>query len=155
MFTILTVECAIDRLSDMGFAIGIRLLEHISWKDKTTKRETKFVKLLFFITMNVWKALFGREAVLEKSSDTQYMISEPEMLVSKFISPPKAHPNSNAFIAGIVEGILDAAEFPARVTAPNTSAAANAANAAQGKAPKAFILIEFAPEVLEEDAKHA
>lgn len=133
-----------NRLSDMGFAIGIRLLEHISWKEKTSKRETKFVKLLFFITTTVWKALFGREASLEKSTDLQYMISEPEMLVSKFISPPKSHPNSNAFIAGIVEGILDAAEFPARVTAPSASQ----------KSPKAYIFIEFAPEVLEEDAKH-
>jgi len=128
----------------MGFAIGIRLLEHISWKEKTSKRETKFLKLLFFITMNVWKALFGREAVLEKSSESQYMISEPEMLVSKFISPPKAHPNSNAFVAGIVEGILDAAEFPARVTAPNP----------MQKATKAYLLIEFSPEVLEDDPKH-
>ena len=128
----------------MGFAIGIRLLEHISWKEKTSKRETKFLKLLFFITSTVWKSLFGREAVLEKSNDLQYMITEPEMLVSKFISPPKAHPNSNAFVAGIVEGILDAAEFPARVTAPNASQ----------KSQKAYILIEFTPEVLEEDAKH-
>jgi hypothetical protein len=129
----------------MGFAIGIRLLEHISWKDKSmTQRKTKFVKLLFFITGDIWKALFGRVASLQKSSESQYMIAEPEMLVSKFISPPKAHPNSNAFVAGIVEGILDAAEFPARVTAPNASQ----------KSPQAYILIDFAPEVIEEDAKH-
>lgn len=128
----------------MGFAIGIRLLEFISWKERVSRRETKFVKILFFITGTVWKALFGREATLEKSSESQYMISEPEILVSKFISPPKAHPNSNSFVAGIVEGILDAAEFPARVTAPNASQ----------KGSKAILFIEFAPEVLEEDAKH-
>lgn len=128
----------------MGFAIGIRMLEHISWKEKISKRETKMVKMLFFITQNIWRALFGRDATLEKSSESQYMISEGEILVSKFISAPKAHPNSNAFVAGIVEGILDAAEFPARVIAPNTGQ----------KASKSIILIEFSPEVLEEDAKH-
>lgn len=127
----------------MGFAIGIRMLEHITWKEKITKRETKFVNLLFYITTNIWKALFGRQATLEKYSDSQYIISEPEMLVSKFISAPKAHPNSASFVAGIVEGILDAAEFPARVTAPNPAQ----------KPQKAYLLIEFSPEVLEDDAK--
>jgi len=41
------------------------------------------------------------------------MISENEPLVSKFISTPREMTQLNcaAFVAGIVEGILDAAEF--------------------------------------------
>jgi hypothetical protein len=41
------------------------------------------------------------------------MISENALVVTKFISTPKDYAGLNcaAFVAGIVEGILDAAEF--------------------------------------------
>lgn len=126
------------RLADMGFSIGSRLIEYINWKEKSTKRETKLLKILFFITTTVWKSIFGHESTLEKSSEKQYIISEPEIIVSKFISTPKSHPNSNAFVAGIVEGILDSAEFPAKVNAPTSQ-----------KSDKAIILIEFSQEVVD------
>lgn len=44
------------------------------------------------------------------------MISDYDLFVTKFISVPKelGHLNCNAYVAGIVRGVLDGAGFPAR-----------------------------------------
>ena len=44
------------------------------------------------------------------------MISDFDLFVTKYVSVPKelGHLNCNAFVAGIVGGVLDGAGFPAR-----------------------------------------
>ncbi|KAL1563491.1 Trafficking protein particle complex subunit 5 [Salvia divinorum] len=58
---------------------------------------------------------------LEKGTEheDEYMISEKEVLVNRFISVPKDTGgfNCGAFVAGIVKGVLDNAGFPTIVTA--------------------------------------
>jgi len=136
------------RLSDAGYSIGIRLAELIFYREKNNKRETKLLGILTFISYTVWKVLFGKQAdSLEKSTEQEdeYMISENQPLsVTKFISIPKDYGGLNcaSFVAGIVEGILDATEFPARVTAHSVP------NEGQ-RQPKTVILIKFNPEVIE------
>ncbi|KAK5583110.1 hypothetical protein RB653_004700 [Dictyostelium firmibasis] len=138
------------KLSDMGYSIGPRLLELLCVREKNSKRETKLLGILSFIHTTVWKSLFGKPAdSLEKSTeaDDEYMISDNNMVVNKFISLPKhlSSLNCAAFVAGIIEGILCSAEFPARVTAHNV--------AVEGKRfPKTVILIKFNPEVIERNA---
>jgi len=127
-----------------GYSVGVRLLEVITFREKNNKRETKLVGILQFISYTVWKVLFGKQAdSLEKSNeqDDEYMINENQPLsVTKFISTPKDYSGLNCsyFVAGIVEGILDAAEFPARVTA----------HLVGDRNPKTVILIKFNPEVV-------
>ncbi|EFA85219.1 hypothetical protein PPL_02219 [Heterostelium album PN500] len=152
------------KLSDIGFLVGTRVLELLVVREKNAKRETKLLGILSFIHSTVWKALFGKQAdSLEKSTeaDDEYMISDANMIVNKFISLPKnlSSLNCAAFVAGIIEGILCSAEFvsnlklqiknidkhwltnPARVTAHNV--------AVEGKKfPKTVILIKFNPEVI-------
>eukprot|EP01118_Nematostelium_gracile_P000376 TRINITY_DN103_c0_g1_i2.p2 TRINITY_DN103_c0_g1~~TRINITY_DN103_c0_g1_i2.p2 ORF type:complete len:144 (+),score=32.36 TRINITY_DN103_c0_g1_i2:79-510(+) len=58
------------RLSDIGYAVGVRLLELITFREKNNKRETKLVGILQFISYTVWKVLFGKQAdSLEKSNE--------------------------------------------------------------------------------------
>jgi len=91
--------------------------------------------------------LFGKQAdSLEKSTEQEdeYMISENQPLsITKFISTSKDYSglNCSAFIAGIVEGILDASEFPARVTA-------HAVPIDGQRQSKTVILIKFNSEVI-------
>mmetsp|Transcript_10036 Transcript_10036/g.28460 ORF Transcript_10036/g.28460 Transcript_10036/m.28460 type:complete len:80 (+) Transcript_10036:509-748(+) len=76
------------------------------------------------------------------------MISDHDLLVNRYISVPRdmGHLNCGAFAAGIVEGVLKSAGFPARVTAHSV--------ASEGLSrPKTTILIKFAPEVIERDEK--
>ena len=49
-------------------------------------------------------------------ADDEYMISDFDLFVTKYVSVPKemGHLNCNAFVAGIVRGVLDGAGFPAR-----------------------------------------
>uniref|UniRef100_A0A2N9G131 Trafficking protein particle complex subunit n=1 Tax=Fagus sylvatica TaxID=28930 RepID=A0A2N9G131_FAGSY len=124
------------RLEDAGYAVGARVLELLCHRDKVStngtvmfflipqgnRRETRLLGILSFVHSTVWKVLFGKVAdSLEKGTEheDEYMISEKELLVNRFISIPKDMGtfNCGAFVAGIVRGVLDSAGFPAVVTA--------------------------------------
>lgn len=49
-------------------------------------------------------------------ADDEYMISDYDLLVNRYISVPKTYGSFNpgAVVAGIVRGMLEAAGFPAR-----------------------------------------
>ena len=51
-----------------------------------------------------------------RQAEDEYMISDTEVFVNKYISVPRdmGQLNCAAFIAGIVKGVLDGAGFPAR-----------------------------------------
>merc|ERR1712133_131832 len=91
-------------------------------RDRSSKRETKLLNVLLFVKSTLWKTLFGKEAdKLEHANDDErtYYVIEKEPLVNKFISVPKDKGSLNcaAFVAGIVEAVLDGANFPAKVSA--------------------------------------
>ena len=130
------------RLEDAGFGIGRRVLELACLREKSSRRETRMLGILQFITNTVWKMLFGAAAdSLEKSveEEDEFMIVEKNPLVSQFIS--NAPCNCCAFVAGIVRGVLDDAGFPAQVSAHDREDAGT------------VILIKFGPEVLERERR--
>ncbi|KAM7262121.1 hypothetical protein ACFE04_021198 [Oxalis oulophora] len=133
------------RLEDAGYAVGARVLELLCHRDKGNRRETRLLGILSFIHSTVWKVLFGKVAdSLEKGTehDDEYMISERELLVNRFISIPKDMGtfNCGAFVAGVVRGALDGAGFPAVVTAHFVPVDGQ-------QRPRTTILIKFAEEI--------
>ncbi|KAG6740896.1 hypothetical protein POTOM_056367 [Populus tomentosa] len=141
------------RLEDAGYAVGARVLELLCHRDKGNRRETRLLGILSFVHSTVWKVLFGKVAdSLEKGTEheDEYMISEKELLVNRFISIPKDMGtfNCGAFVAGIVRGVLDGAGFPAVVTAHFVPM--------EGQhRPRTTILIKFGEEVLRREARLA
>ncbi|XP_008797252.1 trafficking protein particle complex subunit 5 isoform X2 [Phoenix dactylifera] len=172
------------RLEDAGYAVGARVLELLCHREKGNRRETRLLGILSFVHSTVWKVLFGKVAdSLEKGTEheDEYMISEKELLVNRFISIPKDMGtfNCGAFVAGIVKvrmgydlavfhwlfvtsissnwpklnkllflekGVLDGAGFPAVVTAHFVPV--------EGQhRPRTTILIKFAEEVLQREAR--
>ncbi|KAK5830186.1 hypothetical protein PVK06_013980 [Gossypium arboreum] len=139
------------RLEDAGYAVGARVLELLCHRDKGNRRETRLLGILSFVHSTVWKVLFGKVAdSLEKGTEheDEYMISEKDLLVNKFISIPRDMGtfNCGAFVAGIVRGVLDGAGFPAVVTAHFVPM--------EGlQRPRTTILIKFAEEVLQREAR--
>ncbi|KAJ6372546.1 hypothetical protein OIU76_026949 [Salix suchowensis] len=139
------------RLEDAGYAVGARVLELLCHRDKGNRRETRLLGILSFVHSTVWKVLFGKVAdSLEKGTEheDEYMISEKELLVNRFISIPKDMGtfNCGAFVAGIVRGVLDGAGFPAVVTAHFVPM--------EGQhRPRTTILIKFGEEVLRREAR--
>ncbi|KAK8649969.1 hypothetical protein V6N13_139621 [Hibiscus sabdariffa] len=107
------------RLEDAGYAVGARVLELLCHREKVADS-------------------------LEKGTEheDEYMISEKELLVNKFISMPKdmGSFHCGAFVAGIVRGVLDNAGFPAVVTAHFVPVEGQ-------QRPRTTILIKFAEEV--------
>lgn len=107
-------------LEEVGQGVGSRLLEILAYRERTGRRETRILDILRFVHTTMWKYMFGHQAKdLEQSNtaEDEYMISDIDLFTTKFISVPKemGHLNCNAFVAGIVKGILDSAGFSARL----------------------------------------
>ncbi|KAG0206049.1 TRAPP subunit trs31 [Mortierella sp. GBA30] len=136
------------KLNELGYRVGIRALDLLVWREKNSKRETRVLGMLYFIHTTVWKTLFGKQAdSLEKSTENEdeYMISDNDPMVSKFISIPKdvSQLNCGAFMAGIVEAIMDGCQFPSRVTAHTVPI--------EGYPLRTTILIKLDREVLDRE----
>ena len=125
------------------------MLEVLSYRDKSNRREIRLQGILQFINTNVWRCLFGKAAdSLEIYNDDEYVISDRTLLVNRFISVPKdlGDLNCAAFAAGVVKGVLEDAGFPAEVSAYYATV--------EGQArPRTNILMKFAPEVLEREQR--
>ncbi|KAK1084173.1 Trafficking protein particle complex subunit 31 [Friedmanniomyces endolithicus] len=109
------------RLNRAGYPLGIKLLDLLLYRQQTASqrpatRPTRIVELLQFIHTTLWRALWGRTAdALEQSTTkrNEYMIVDNEPVVNTYISIPRemSQLNCAAFVAGIVEGVCDAAGF--------------------------------------------
>ena len=139
------------------------------------KREIRLMSILHFVSSSVWKSLFGRAAdSLERSIDhaDEYMIIDYEPIASTFVSVPAdlGQLSADAYVSGIIAGVLDGAGFVARVTAHNVKMeegeyVANRQSGGSGggggnavvpgippRKNKAVFLVKFSPEVLSRDA---
>jgi len=110
-----------NKLSDLGFTVGSRLVDVLVLREKGFKRETKVLHILMFVKVNLWKALFGKEAdKLEQANDDDgtYYIIEKDPIITSFISIPKDKGSLNlmSFAGGIVEAFLNMSNFPAKCT---------------------------------------
>jgi len=139
-----------SRLEEAGYGIGLRVCELVACRERLTKRETKIVTMLQYVSQVVWKHLFNKTADnLERSVDAtdEFMIYENEPITNKFVSVPPDFGSFNcaSFIAGIIAGILDSSGFKCKVTAVLVQD--------EGEADKTVYLIKFAAEVMEREAK--
>lgn len=105
------------RLNRAGYPIGIKMLDLLLYRQgaKAT-RPVRLLELLQFIHGTLWRGLFGRPAdALEQSTSkkNEYMIIDNEPVVNTYISIPKemSQLNCAAFVAGVIEGVCDAAAF--------------------------------------------
>ena len=101
----------------IGTSLGVNSLTQVNPSKLT--RETGLLNMLLFIKSVVWKSLFGKDAdKLEKSADETetYYIIDSEPLIATFVSGDDNF-NVMAFAAGIVEAILEGANFPSDITA--------------------------------------
>lgn len=86
------------------------------------RREKSLISMLQWVHSYVWKSFFGRQADgLEKATDKddEFYIYANEPITNRFISTPKEfqHLNCATFIAGMINGMLDAAAFPSDCSA--------------------------------------
>eukprot|EP00450_Noctiluca_scintillans_P020313 CAMPEP_0194520736 /NCGR_PEP_ID=MMETSP0253-20130528/54839_1 /TAXON_ID=2966 /ORGANISM="Noctiluca scintillans" /LENGTH=165 /DNA_ID=CAMNT_0039365011 /DNA_START=44 /DNA_END=537 /DNA_ORIENTATION=+ len=108
------------RLHDVGKPVGSRVLDLYCLRENRNRRETRLLPMLNFVAQTVWKQLFGHPADLLKGQDREndYMLNDKALVVNRFVSVPRdSNVNCGAFVAGIVEGLLRAAEFPCTATA--------------------------------------
>lgn len=153
-----TLEDLEKKLERLGHRVGSRTLELSTWRERggrerNGRREIRVLQILSFIQNTVWKSLFGKAADdIQKSAENEgeYYMIDAKPLVNTFISVPTemgGQLNCGAFCAGIVQGCLDGAEFPAEVKAhfidqPDGS-----------YPPQTYIIVKFSPEVVERDRR--
>mmetsp|Transcript_35134 Transcript_35134/g.49903 ORF Transcript_35134/g.49903 Transcript_35134/m.49903 type:complete len:210 (-) Transcript_35134:56-685(-) len=151
------------RLESSGYTVGLKVLELLAYRARETKRETRLMNILQFVSATVWKSLFGKPAdSLERSIDhaDEFMIVDYEPLTSTYVSVPSdlGQLSVDAYISGIIAGVLDGAGFTARVTAHSVTLEDGEAVPSSGNSniparkDKAVFLVKFAPEVLQRDA---
>jgi len=110
------------RLESSGYVVGLKVLELLAYRSREYKRETRLMNVLQFVSTQCWKALFNKPAdSLERSIDhaDEYMIVDYTPITSTYIrvSSDLGGLSVDAYISGIIAGILQGAGFPARVTA--------------------------------------
>lgn len=126
------------RLNTLGYRIGARVLELMSWRaessSKAPKREIRLVPALMAIHTQVWKAVYGKSAdAIEKSVENADecepgnpgcpaphlnpffpdMIIDNDPPIERNISVPRdmGGLSCSSFTAGIVEAVLDGLGF--------------------------------------------
>lgn len=119
------------RLEEVGRSVGGSLVELVqSYSSSSSDRQairlaspyltrhTRLLDVLRYIYTTVWKYLFGKQAQdLQQSNDAddEYMISDDEVYLwmGRYVSVPKDMGtfNCHAFLAGVVQGVLDEAGF--------------------------------------------
>ena len=91
------------------------------FREKNFKRDNKIIPILQFIHNQIWKMMFNKGADgLEKSVDEvdEYRIVENSPICNKYITLPKGNSvNCAAYFGGIIEGILNSADFRCKVNA--------------------------------------
>ena len=142
-----------EQLHELGARIGHRVLDlythrsNVANQVSTTKRETKVVPMLQFVCNFVWKQLFGKQAdLLKGASDSEYQLHDRCNMFHKFVSP-QSSVNCGAFAAGIIEGILDLAGFPCKVTAHHDQGSSGGVGALPGD-QGLILLVKFEEHVI-------
>jgi hypothetical protein len=118
------------------------------------------MNILQFVSATVWKFLFGKNAdSLERSVENsdEFMIIDYEPLTSTYCSVPPdlGQLSADAYISGIICGVLSGAGFDARVTAHNVALEDGEYNTSSFIMPrkeKAVFLVKFDPSVSQRDA---
>eukprot|EP00045_Choanoeca_perplexa_P004279 m.37222 g.37222 ORF g.37222 m.37222 type:complete len:177 (-) comp12485_c0_seq1:100-630(-) len=107
------------KMARMGKRVGQRFAELLLYRERSSKREIKVINILILIQNNLWKMLFGKAAEsLAQSEDAahKYMLTDADLMVNKYCDL-----NCGSFVAGIIEAILEGANFPClEVTAHDT-----------------------------------
>jgi len=107
-------------LHHIGTTIGYRVLDTYQLRDRS-RRENRILPMMTFIANFAWKQLFGHTCELLKGQDkeNEYLLNDKNMLLNRFISPTQetGPVNCASYVAGVIEGLLQSAEFPAQVTA--------------------------------------
>jgi hypothetical protein len=137
-----------EQLEEFGYSLGPRYLELLCFRERGCKKETKIVDILWFIAKPFWLNVFNKPAPsLEVHANHShiYMLKEESNICNRYACLPKGSKGVNcaAFVAGILEGFLNAAGFSCRVSAVYEN------EDSRGEVlEKTTFIIYFAPEIV-------
>ena len=86
-----SIDALERRLEETGYTVGLRVLELQSLRERGSKRRTRLLQILQWVSSDVWRSLFGKTAdSLERSTENadEFMIHELQPLTNTFVSVP-------------------------------------------------------------------
>ena len=138
-----------EKLNEFGHSIGQKVYEYYNFRDqKLQARKLKIKDVLLYIYGNIWQSFFGsKPEALDKSveEEDEYRIYEKGPITNRFLASKSDPVNCADFIGGILEGMLYAAEFPAKVDAIVISEKEGIIN------KKVAYIIKFKKSIVERD----
>ena len=58
------------RLEEVGYGVGVRLLEVLCFRERGSRREVRLLDMLKFVHSTLWRYMFGRQARDLEQSNT-------------------------------------------------------------------------------------
>jgi len=111
------------KMLDFGFQIGYRFQELVAFREK--KKEVAYTVtsiLKEHINGKIWQSLFGKylaedvsHIMVDSEDKKKFQMFEREPICTRFVSIPNGAIRCAYFNAGIIKGVLAAADFPADV----------------------------------------
>ncbi|QLQ78371.1 hypothetical protein HG537_0A06180 [Torulaspora globosa] len=103
---------------DLGTRVHENGSESLASLINTTRsRDLKIIDMLQFVHGTVWSYLFGHvsdDLVKSSERDNEYMIVDNQPVLTQFVS---GGVSCDYFVCGIIQGFLNTAKFPCRVSA--------------------------------------
>ena len=110
-----------EKLKNLGYGVGMRMLESIAVHDKDFHRfETKEDVMAFIISI-FWKTAFGYQIEYGKvkAKPNEFLITDKNLIIEKYLENTvhtkndgsEVKVNYMAFVAGMVQACLDGADF--------------------------------------------
>lgn len=97
-----------QHVGDIGHNVGLRILEYISSLRKEKTRKITRLDILKYIANEMWMTIFGHQATLYNTEvENSYIIADN---LCDYTSNTDRY-FVVSYYAGLIEGILDAAEF--------------------------------------------
>ncbi|ELP95216.1 trafficking protein particle complex subunit, putative [Entamoeba invadens IP1] len=108
-----------DKLFDLGYNLGMRMTELISYKEKEGLRENTTDGVMNFLAKDMWRVVFGYQVNYGKVRDkaNEFLITDKNLIITEYISyASDCNVYCVAFVAGIAQSCMDAADFKGTVT---------------------------------------
>ncbi|KAL7715195.1 Transport protein particle subunit trs31 [Entamoeba marina] len=106
-----------DKLFDLGFNVGMRMLELICIREKECGREITVDNVVSFIAKDMWRILFGYQVDIGRvrGKPNEFLITDKGLIVTEFICSDKRGFYCVSYVAGIAQACLDGFDFKGNV----------------------------------------
>ncbi|BFU23035.1 transport protein particle component Bet3 domain containing protein [Entamoeba histolytica HM-1:IMSS-B] len=107
-----------EKLFDLGFNIGMRMLEVINIRERENERDINMDNVVGFIAKDMWRVMFGYgvDVGRVKGKTNEFLITDKNLIITEFMSyGNEKNIYCVAYVAGMAQACIDGADFKGNV----------------------------------------